>query len=99
MIKTNKKIKLIYLKNITKKNKNTTKKNILKSIIQNNQTTQIKKIFCTTILNTLSTKKTRKTCLFGISNKWIDRKSKLSRFAIHKINFTNLNQNFKINEK
>jgi len=99
MIKTNKKTKLIFLKNIIKKKKNNIKKNILKSIVQNNQTTQIKKMFCTIILNSISSRKVKKNCIFGIANKWVDRKSNLSRFALHKINFSNLNQNFKINEK
>ena len=41
----------------------------------------------------------KKVCLFDKNKKNINKKSKLSRFAIHKINFNNLNQNFKIYEK
>lgn len=98
MIEKRKKIKILFLKNLIKKNKNFEKKKILKSIIQNNQIFQEKKIFASLLNNKNFFKKSKKNCLFGISNKWITRKSNFSRFAVHKINFSNLNQNFKINE-
>lgn len=98
IIKKNK-IKILFFKNLIKKNKNIKKKNILKSIIQNNQIIQEKKLLSSLLLNFNFLKKSKKNCLFGISNKWIHKKSNFSRFAIHKINFSNFNQNFKLYEK
>ena len=92
MIDNKRKTKIIFLYKMMKKKK----VDINKSIIQNKEI-EIKNI---TYFNLLKEKniKERKNCLFGISNKYIERKSKFSRFAIKKIIENSLNQNFRIFE-
>lgn len=87
MIKKKKIVKIIYLKNIIKK-----KKKINKSIVQNNEC--LKKLILFNKIFNLSKKK-KKNCLLGISNKYVNKKIKLSRFALSYFNCNNLNQNFK----
>ena len=99
MIEKKKKKKILFLKNIIKKLYEKKKIIILKRIIQNNETVQSKKLFSSVLFTVHSNKKARKNCLKGISEKSVDKKSKFSRFFIHKINNENLNQNFKIYEK
>jgi len=94
MISKKNKIKLIFLKNIIKKK---IIKKIIFSIIQNNEINNKKRQFF--IIKKKELKKEKKNCLFGISNKYIERKSKFSRFAINNINKNNLNQNFNKFEK
>lgn len=94
MIQKSKKIKLFFLKKILKKKK---KIKINNSIIQNNSLhLKIREFY---LIRNIKNKKIKKNCLFGISNKYIEKKSKFSRFAINKIISNNLNQNFNKFEK
>lgn len=87
MLKKKIKNKFIFLfKNLKKK------KNFINSIIQNNEIQNIKRQFI--FLKIKNQKILKKNCLFGISEKYIEKKSKLSRFAIKNITKDSLNQNF-----
>lgn len=88
MLKKKKIIKFLYFKNIIKKK---LKFNINKSIVHNNENL-LKLILFNKIF--FYDKKKKKTCIMGISNKYINKKIKLSRFAISYINCNNFNQNF-----
>lgn len=99
MIEKKRKKKVLFLKNIINKKNESKKKIILKSIIQNKELNQLKSLFGRLLITNLNNKKSRKNCIQGISEKSIDKKSKFSRFFLHKINNENLNQNFKIYEK
>lgn len=99
MLSNKKSKKILFLKNIIKKKNKNNKKIILKSIVQNNQLNELKKKFSKILITKLKLVKNRKNCISSISNKSIDKKSKFSRFFIHKINCENLNQNYKIYEK
>lgn len=99
MLNNIKKKKIIYLKNLIEKKKEIKKKMILKSIIQNKEKKELVFLLGKVFQNKLNNKYLKKNCLAGISEKSIDKKSKLCRFFIHKINNNNLNQNFKIYEK
>lgn len=99
MVDKKRKKKILFLKNIINKKNENKKKIILKSIFQNRELNQIKILFSKVLISNLNNKKSRKNCIQGISEKSIDKKSKFSRFFLHKINNENLNQNFKIYEK
>lgn len=99
MLKEKKIKKIIFLKKIIQKKNEIKKKIILKSIFHNNELKTLKKIFSKVSLSGNNFFKNRKNCLMGVAKKSIDRKSKFSRFFIHKLNCNNLNQNYKINEK
>lgn len=89
MIQKIKKLKLFFLKKIIKKKE---KKKFNNSIIQNNSLfLKIREYY---LIKNIKNKKIKKNCIFGISNKYIEKKSKFSRFAINKIISNNLNQNF-----
>lgn len=94
MIQKKKKLKLIFLKKIIKKN---ISNKIIKSIIQNSEIKIKFKQFY--ILKNNNFNKNKKNCLFGISNKYVEKKSKFSRFAFNKIVNNNLTQNFNKFEK
>ena len=98
MIKKKKKNLLLFLKKKVYKNNNIKKFIILKSIIQNNHINFILKYYSTIFINQYKFKNFKKKCLFNISNKSINKKSKFSRHIINKINTNNLIQNFKIND-
>lgn len=83
--------KIIFLKNFINKKKNN-KNKIISSIILNSEVIQKKKQFFYFFQKVHIKKK--KNCIFGISSKYIHSKSKISRFALQKINNSNLNQNF-----
>jgi hypothetical protein len=99
MLNKKRKEKILFLKKILKAKNENKKKKILKSIIHNNEINTLKKTFSFLIIEKLKNKKNKKNCIGGISKKNINKKSKFSRFFIHKINNNNLNQNFKIYEK
>ena len=96
MIQKKNKLKIIFLKKmIQKKNK----LKIISSIVQNSEIKNYQRqIFIIKKTENISLKE-KKTCLFGISNKYIENKSKFSRFALNKIVNNNLNQNFNKYEK
>ncbi len=96
MIQKKNKIKLIFLKKMIQK-KNKIK--LINSIMQNSEIKNLNRQFFIIKNTSNSIKKEKKTCLFGISNKYIDKKSKFSRFALNKIVNNNLNQNFNKYEK
>lgn len=99
MLNNKNKKKIIFLKNIIIKKNENKKKNILKSIIQNKENSRLKCLFGKLLIDKINNKKIRKNCLKGLSEKSVDKKSKICRFFIHKINNNNLNQNYKIYEK
>jgi hypothetical protein len=72
---------------------------ILKSITRNNEINELKKSWFNLKIKKVYNRKSKKNCLSGISNKWVNKKSKFSRFFISYINRNNLNQNFRIYEK
>lgn len=72
---------------------------LINSIMQNSEIKNLNRQFFIIKNTSYSIKKEKKTCLFGISNKYIDKKSKFSRFALNKIVNNNLNQNFNKYEK
>ena len=97
MISGNKKIKFIFLKKKIQKKNEFLKNFIKKSIIQNKELNFIVRNYIKTFL--ISKNELKRICILDKNKKNINKKSKLSRFAVHKINCNNLNQNFKIYEK
>lgn len=87
MLSKKKKQKIIFLNKMIK-----LKKNFKTSIIQNREILNINRQKAYFFLNT--TQKKKKNCLFSVSNKYIEKKSKFSRFVIKKIGLESLNQNF-----
>lgn len=87
MLSKKKKQKIIFLNKMIK-----LKKNFKNSIIQNREILNINRQEAYFFLNT--TQKKKKNCLFSVSNKYIEKKSKFSRFVIKKIGLESLNQNF-----
>lgn len=91
MIKNKNKNKIIYLKNyLFKKEYN------IFSIFQNNEINWMKKKEYNIYKKNKKNKK--KSCIFGLSNKYINKKFKLSRFGLKYLINNNLNQNFKKND-
>lgn len=91
MIKKKNKNKIIYLKSyLFKKNYD------IFSILQNNEINQIKKKEYDIYRRNKKNKK--KSCIFGLSTKYINKKFKLSRFGLKYLINNNLNQNFKKND-
>ena len=97
MLKSNSRISLIFLKKKIK-NKNIFLKNIIKkSIYCNYEIKSTIRYYSKMLIRNSNTLK--KKCLFNYNTKYVNKKSKLSRFTIHKLSFLNLNHNYKIYEK